>query len=88
MSSLQDLGTAAQVGVLRALDQIAEQHYSWLQFTTEFGWRPLDLSGPDTFPGANELHEFIVQTASKQLYKVIGYSYDNVIVVCAIARKT
>jgi hypothetical protein len=87
MSSLQDMGLEACLDVLDELDSIAERRYSWQQFVNLCKWQTLNLSGQDTFPGANDLHQFLVQGVSGQSYTVVGYTHNNVIVVCAIARK-
>jgi len=87
MSSLLDMGKEAYTDVLGALHDITGQHYSWQQFIDLFGWTPLNLNGPDIFPGGNELHQFQIHSAPNRSYTVVGYTHDNVIVVCAIARK-
>ena len=84
LTSLEDLGTSAHLEVLATLDYIARNQYTWDRFVAAFNWRPLHLSGQDTFPGANELHEFIIQGPSSQLYNITGYTYETVVVVCAI----
>jgi hypothetical protein len=88
LPSLQDMGTGTQIEVLRLLNDIAEKHYSWQQFIDNYGWQPLNLVGPDTFPGANALHQFVIHATSARQYTVVGYTHENVVVVCAIARKS
>lgn len=85
--SLANLGDSASIDLFRGLDDITSQQYDWDEFVTQFGWRPLSLTGQDTFPGGNEMHQFIVPGPSSQLYTVFGYTYEYVVVICAIARK-
>lgn len=86
LSSLQDLGLTANIEVLRTLDEIAQRSFTWSQFVDAFGWQPLNLQGQDTFPGAMQLHEFAITTVSNHLYRIVGYTQENIVVVCAIAR--
>jgi hypothetical protein len=85
--SLADLGSVASIEVFEGLRKITSQQYSWEEFINQFGWEPIALTGSDTFPGGNELHQFIFQAPSAQLYKVFGYTYENVVIICAVARK-
>jgi len=85
--SLDELGAHESIEVFDALSTISAQRYHWGQFVDEFGWKPLDLVGVDTFPGCIELHQFIIQGSSSQLYEVIGYTHQNVVIICAVVRK-
>lgn len=86
-ASLADLGPHASVDIFDALQSISSRRYSWAEFVQQFGWEPLDLTNVDTFPGSNELHRFHIGSPSNQLYEIVGYTYENVVVVCAVARK-
>jgi hypothetical protein len=81
------MGTGLQIEVLRLLDDIAKKQYSWQQFVDNHGWQPLNLAGSDTFPGANVLHQFVLSATSARQYNIVGYTHENVVVVCAVARK-
>jgi len=48
---------------------------------------PLNLVGSDIFPGANVLHQFVINTTSTRQFNIVGYTHENVVVVCAVARK-
>lgn len=88
LASLADLGANASIDLLDSLETISAQQYSWREFVQRFGWEPLDLAGVDTFPGANELHQFLIKSSSAQLFEIVGYTHENVIIVCAVARKS
>jgi len=85
--SLASLGAQESIDIIDSLATISAQQYSWDEFAYFYGWEPLTLPGIDIFPGANELHQFQIQGASSQRYQIIGYTYENVVIVCAIARK-
>ncbi|HEX5342927.1 MAG TPA: hypothetical protein VFX55_10560 [Duganella sp.] len=84
--SLNGLGAQASVDIFDSLATISAQQYSWDEFAYRHGWEPLALPAIDIFPGANELHQFQIQAASAQQYQIIGYTYENVVIICAIAR--
>ncbi|WP_373991860.1 hypothetical protein [Duganella sp. BuS-21] len=85
--SLADLGSLASIDVFAGLEKITSQQYSWEDFTKQFGWEPIALTGSDIFPGGNELHQFILAAPSAQRYKIFGYTYENVVIICAVVRK-
>ncbi|MTV40654.1 hypothetical protein [Duganella radicis] len=70
--SLTSLGARQSVDILDSLAAISAQGHSWDEFAYRYGWEPLCLPGIDTFPGANELHQFQIQAASAQQYQIIG----------------
>jgi hypothetical protein len=55
--------------------------------TLRFGWEPLYLTDIDTFPGANELHKFVVSGPTALKYQIIGYTHERVVIICAVGRK-
>jgi len=74
------------VEIVQCLANIAQQGYNWQSFVTTFGWQPVGWTGENTYPGGNEMHYFYVRGQSGQLYEVFGYTYDEVIVTCALGR--
>lgn len=87
LASLADLGAHASIDIFESLDAISAQKYGWAEFVQRFGWKPLRLAEVDTFPGANELHQFFIKSSSAQIYEIVGYTHENVVIVCAVARK-
>jgi hypothetical protein len=85
--SLETLGGQASVDILEGLVAISTQHYQWDEFVQRFGWEPLRLAEIDTFPGGNDLHQFMISGPAAQQYQVVGYTHEHVIIVCAIARR-
>lgn len=86
--SLQDLPYPQAVELLDVLRQIQDADVAWDKFAKTYNWTRLPIDGPDTYPGANELHSFVVQLADTTHIQVIGYRCDDILVVCVLARLT
>jgi hypothetical protein len=84
--SLTDLDASASVEIIEGLRDIDQQNYSWQDFVDTFGWHAMGWTGENTYPGANETHYFFLWGHSGQLYELFGYTYDQIIVICALAR--
>jgi hypothetical protein len=87
-ASLADLGPHASIEIFESLDARSAQQYSGTEFVERFGWQPLALPSTDTFPGGNELHRSLIKSSSDMLYEIIGYTHENVVIICAVARES
>ncbi|WLI88080.1 hypothetical protein Q4S45_15185 [Massilia sp. R2A-15] len=85
--SLIDLGSDAAVEIVDCLDDIAQRALTWDKFERIHGWEPLNLVGEQTYPGAVDLHRFYVDALSGNRYQIIGYTFQYVVVICAIALR-
>ena len=86
-ASLSDLGEDTAVEVVNCLDRITQRGLAWGEFVRIHGWIHVNLVGEQTYPGAVELHRFYVSSPSGNRYEVIGYTFQQVVVICAIALR-
>ena len=85
--SLDSLDRAVARNTILTLLEIQEAEISWAEFVDHYQWRELPISGADTYPGANQLCSFqIVVDETGTQVEIIGFSYENLVVICSIAR--
>lgn len=84
--SLQDLTTEQAEAVLFIIYGIQTAGLPWVVFERTYGWEALGLAGSDTYPGGIELYSFIIQLPSGVDMQIFGHKYDDLLVVCSLAR--
>lgn len=86
-TSLESLHKSQAVKVIDTLQQIQQAAFSWDDFARNFKWQALTITGSDTYPSANALYGFqiIIDDIGTQM-EVIGYTYNEQVIVCSIAR--
>jgi hypothetical protein len=84
--SLESLPKSDAIAVLSTLEDLAKANVPWTTFVETSGWEALPIAAPDTYPGANLLHSFFIELAGNKLIEIVGYTYDEIVVICAIAR--
>ncbi|NVD97213.1 hypothetical protein [Massilia sp. BJB1822] len=84
-TSLDDLGTDAEIEILQCLSDITSKQYSWDDFVLSHHWIPIALVGEQTYPGAVQLHRFFITTSANHQYQIVGYTFQETIIVCALA---
>lgn len=84
--SLEALDESEADAVLDTLEMLGNAGLSWNVFAAQAQWAPLPIHGQDTYPGANEMHSFFINLPNGPLMEIAGYTYDQTVVVCAVAR--
>jgi hypothetical protein len=87
LSSLDYLGEVAEDDVFDALASIEAQHVTWADFVEIYGWTRVELTGQDTYPGADPLYWFAVVGNSGAEYQIAAKGPYGAIVVCSVASK-
>lgn len=85
--SLEFLPISLAHDVVATLKMIQDAQISWAQFVTIYNWTLHPIVGSDTYPGANELHSFQITVDDLGTeVEIVGYTYENRVVVCSVAR--
>ncbi len=84
--SLEALDDGQSDAVLFILSGIQAASLPWAEFVQIYGWERLVLEGQDTYPGALELYSFYLHLPSGDFVEVIGHKYNDLLVVCSVAR--
>lgn len=84
LSSLLYLGEVAAEDVLEALETIEAQNLMWQDFVAIHGWFEVELSGQDTYPGADPLFWFAIIGASGVIYQIAAKGPYGAVVVCSV----
>ncbi|MFY2610840.1 hypothetical protein HMPREF3069_04995 [Achromobacter xylosoxidans] len=84
--SLEALDEGQSDAVLLILSGIQAAGLPWAAFEQIYGWERLVLEGQDTYPGALELYSFFLQLPSGDHIEIIGHKYNDLLVVCSVAR--
>lgn len=87
ISSLAYLGPQAIDDVFDALEEIEQQNLIWGDFIARHGWTRLQLTGQDTYPGADPLHWFAVVGTSGASYQIAAKGPYGALVVCSAALR-
>ena len=72
--------------IVWTLQTIQTAALTWPQFVEQYGWKAHNLAGPDTYPGAHELHSFYFGLPTGEPIEVVAYRVDDVLVVTVVAR--
>jgi hypothetical protein len=84
LSSLEYLGEVAEEEVLEALENIEAKNLKWNEFVDNHGWLRVELSGQDTYPGADPLFWFAIVGASSTIYQIAAKGPYGAVVVCSV----